>query len=216
MDLQRLVDIDKQLLLTLNGSDSLYMDGVMKVYTTTIVWIPVALILLFIVLKNSTPRTALLTVLAQPNPDTLIIMAGYQDEMDRMMRVNQGLQGRFPHKFHFDDYSEEELMQIATAMLDKNGYSLDTAAREELLKGIDEACKNKDQFFSNARWMGQVVMKGMLPAMSARIMSSNFIADKETFTTIKEEDVRSALDKFRFTSVKSVKNEKRQSIGFAV
>ena len=159
---------------------------------------------------------ALLTVLAQPNPDTLIIMAGYQDEMDRMMRVNQGLQGRFPHKFHFDDYSEEELMQIATAMLDKNGYSLDTAAREALLKGIGEACKNKDQFFSNARWMGQVVMKGMLPAMSARIMSSNFIADKETFTTIKEEDVRSALDKFRFTSVKSINNEKRQSIGFAV
>jgi undecaprenyl-diphosphatase len=64
MDLQRLIDIDKQVMLALNGSDSLYMDGVMKVYTSTIVWIPVALILLFIVLKNSTPRTALLTVLA--------------------------------------------------------------------------------------------------------------------------------------------------------
>lgn len=64
MDLQRLVDIDKQLLLTLNGSDSLYMDGVMKVYTSTVVWIPVALVLLFIVLKNNTPRTSLLVVLA--------------------------------------------------------------------------------------------------------------------------------------------------------
>ena len=64
MDLQRLVDIDKQLLLTLNGSDSLYMDGVMKVYNSTVVWIPVALVLLFIVLKNNTPRTSLLVVLA--------------------------------------------------------------------------------------------------------------------------------------------------------
>lgn len=64
MDLQRLVDIDKQLLLTLNGSDLLYMDGVMKVYTSTVVWIPVALVLLFIVLKNNTPRTSLLVVLA--------------------------------------------------------------------------------------------------------------------------------------------------------
>ena len=64
MDLQRLVDIDKQLLLTLNGSDSLYMDGVMRVYTTTVVWIPVALVLLFIVLKNNTPRSSLLAVLA--------------------------------------------------------------------------------------------------------------------------------------------------------
>lgn len=64
MDLQRLVDIDKQLLLTLNGSNSLYMDGVMKIYTSTVVWMPVALVLLFIVLKNNTLRGSLLVTLA--------------------------------------------------------------------------------------------------------------------------------------------------------
>ena len=63
MDLQQLVDIDKQLMLALNGSNSLYMDGVMKIYTSTVVWIPVALVLLFIVLKNNTPRVSLLVVL---------------------------------------------------------------------------------------------------------------------------------------------------------
>ncbi len=64
MDIQRLIDIDRQVMLTLNGSDSLYMDGVMKVYTTTIVWIPVALVLLFVVIRNNTPRVSLLTILA--------------------------------------------------------------------------------------------------------------------------------------------------------
>ena len=64
MDIQRLVDIDKQMMLALNGSDSLYMDGVMKVYTSTAVWIPVAVVLLFIVLKNNSPRGSLLAVLA--------------------------------------------------------------------------------------------------------------------------------------------------------
>ena len=63
MDIQRLIDIDKQVMLALNGSDSLYMDGVMKIYTSTVVWIPVALVLLFIVLKNNTPRISLLVVL---------------------------------------------------------------------------------------------------------------------------------------------------------
>lgn len=63
MDIQRLVDIDKQMMLALNGSDSLYMDGVMKVYTSTLVWIPVALVLLLVVLKNNSPRGILLTVL---------------------------------------------------------------------------------------------------------------------------------------------------------
>lgn len=64
MDIQRLIDIDKHVMLALNGSDSLYMDGVMKIFTTTSVWIPVAAVLLFIVLKNNTPRGSLLTVLA--------------------------------------------------------------------------------------------------------------------------------------------------------
>ncbi len=64
MDLQRLVDIDKQVMLALNGSNSLYLDGVMKIYTSTVVWIPVALVLLFVVLKNNSPRGALLAVLA--------------------------------------------------------------------------------------------------------------------------------------------------------
>lgn len=63
MEIQRLIDIDKQVMLALNGSDSLYMDGVMKIYTTTVVWMPVALVLLFIVLKNNTPRISLLVVL---------------------------------------------------------------------------------------------------------------------------------------------------------
>lgn len=64
MDIQRLVDIDKHVMLALNGSDSLYMDGVMKIYTTTAVWIPVAAVLLFIVIKNNTPRNSLLIILS--------------------------------------------------------------------------------------------------------------------------------------------------------
>ena len=64
MDLQRLIDIDKQVLLALNGSNSLYMDGVMKIYTSTVVWLPVALVLLLVVLKNNSPRIGFLTVLA--------------------------------------------------------------------------------------------------------------------------------------------------------
>ncbi len=64
MDIQRLVDIDKHVMLALNGSDSLYMDGVMKIYTNTAVWIPVAVVLLFIVLKNNTLRNSLLIILS--------------------------------------------------------------------------------------------------------------------------------------------------------
>ncbi len=155
---------------------------------------------------------ALLTVLAQPNPDILVIMAGYKNDMARMMNANLGLEGRFPHKFHFADYTADELMQIATAMLAKNEYILEEEARATLLRGIEETLSKKSERFSNARWVEQVVMQGILPAMSSRIMKEGFAANKETLTTIKSEDVVTALEKFRIAP--PANNNMRRGIGF--
>lgn len=54
---------DNSLLLTLNGSDSLFWDGIMMTVTQTITWIPMMLILLYVLFKNNEPRTLLLTLL---------------------------------------------------------------------------------------------------------------------------------------------------------
>lgn len=53
MDLSTFTDIDKYLLLELNGSDSLFWDGVMKIYTSMAVWIPLALVLVYVLVKNN-------------------------------------------------------------------------------------------------------------------------------------------------------------------
>lgn len=52
-DLEQLINIDKQLLLAMNGSESLFWDGVMQVYTTTVVWLPFALALVYLLIKNN-------------------------------------------------------------------------------------------------------------------------------------------------------------------
>lgn len=46
MDIQQYIAADKELLLNLNGSQSLFWDGFMWVATSTIVWVPVAAMLL--------------------------------------------------------------------------------------------------------------------------------------------------------------------------
>lgn len=53
MDLSTFTDIDKYLLLQMNGSDSLFLDGCMKVYTSMIVWLPLALMLVYVLVKNN-------------------------------------------------------------------------------------------------------------------------------------------------------------------
>lgn len=61
-DLDKIIELDKQLLLTLNGSDSLFWDGCMAVYTTMIVWMPLAVFLLYVLIKNNNIRTFLLLI----------------------------------------------------------------------------------------------------------------------------------------------------------
>ena len=52
MDIQQLIGFDQELLLNLNGSDSLFWDGCMLVYTSMAVWMPLALVLLYVLLKG--------------------------------------------------------------------------------------------------------------------------------------------------------------------
>ena len=156
---------------------------------------------------------ALLTVLSQPNPDMLIILAGYKKEMDRMMLVNQGLEGRFPYKFHFDDYSEDELMQIAVNLLAKSDYRLLPDADEALRAGIKNACTNKDAHFSNARWVQQLVMDGVLSAMSSRVMCGGVDINRDTLTQVCRCDVDVALEKFGY--VAAPVEPLRRCVGFS-
>lgn len=62
MNTQPYIEFDQQLLLLLNGSDSLFWDGLMWIATSTYIWIPVAIILLYIIFKNNTTKEALIIV----------------------------------------------------------------------------------------------------------------------------------------------------------
>ena len=60
MDANTITDLDKYLLLSINGSDSIFWDGCMKVYTTIAIWIPLILMLLYILIKNNSFKDFLL------------------------------------------------------------------------------------------------------------------------------------------------------------
>ena len=53
METNSISELDKYLLLTLNGSDSIFWDGCMKVYTTMAIWIPLVIMLVYVLVKNN-------------------------------------------------------------------------------------------------------------------------------------------------------------------
>lgn len=139
---------------------------------------------------------SLLTLLAKPHSDMLVILAGYADEMERLMQMNQGLKGRFPYKFHFDDYSAEELMQIANNLLNRKNYILSFEAEALMKNAVADAVANKDRYFGNARWINQFVVSGILPAMARRVIQGGAPMDVEAFRTIEAIDVEHAIRKY--------------------
>lgn len=58
--------------------------------------------------------------------DTVVIFAGYPDQMERFVNSNPGLQSRIPYTFTFEPYSAEELYEIFLAMLAPTGYKIAT------------------------------------------------------------------------------------------
>ena len=100
---------------------------------------------------------SLLTVLAQPNPDMVIILAGYEKEMDAMLNSNPGLSGRFTYKYRFNDYNAEQLMEIACNLFNRDQYVLTDEAKDMLTETISETVSQRTKNFGNARWVEQFV-----------------------------------------------------------
>ena len=60
--LERLNEIDSQLFLMLNGSDSAYWDAVMWLVTKTVTWLPLLVVVVYVILKNTGWRQTLLII----------------------------------------------------------------------------------------------------------------------------------------------------------
>ena len=134
----------------------------------------------------------LLTVMAQEECDMIVIFAGYAKEMETMLRCNQGLSGRFPYKFDFADYSADELMQIAEQKLSQEDYELTPEARDLLYRSIEETVANKEWDFGNARWVGQYVDNGIIPAQCERLMRCSAPKSRDDYRMINAEDIGAA------------------------
>lgn len=116
--------------------------------------------------------------------DWMLILAGYPDEMRRMFEMNPGLKSRIPDSniYIFDDFSKEELMEIAEKYLDQNNFTLTNKARTALYDRLAADYKNRDKTFGNARHVMNLIQTEILPAMAVRVIS----ADRMNMPSISE------------------------------
>ena len=78
MDFQPIIDFDKQLLLLLNGSESLFLDSLVVTLTNAWTWVPLYISLLVVVIKNS--ESALKVLLIMGSAGLCVLFAGTIDD----------------------------------------------------------------------------------------------------------------------------------------
>lgn len=102
-------------------------------------------------------REAIDTLIAEMEnhrSDLVVIMAGYPDEMETLMKGNAGLASRMPYVVEFPNYTREQLFQIFMLMVNRSftfGEGFEAAVKEYFDTLPDEVVQAKE--FSNARFV---------------------------------------------------------------
>lgn len=77
-------------------------------------------------------KEALDTIVAEAETrigQLVYIIAGYESDIDRVVRVNDGLNSRFPRRIDFDTYSLPEIAEIAELQATRSNMTLDPKAK---------------------------------------------------------------------------------------
>ena len=92
--------------------------------------------------------------------DTVVVFAGYPEEMENFFSMNPGLRSRVPFRISFPDYSTDEMAQIVALEAQKRGFSLCPRALEKAVSLCGEAKQRSDA--GNGRFCRNLVENAIL------------------------------------------------------
>jgi probable Rubsico expression protein CbbX len=129
----------------------------------------------------------LLTEMEKERGDLVVIFAGYPDRMATFFGANPGLSSRVPHHIAFEDYTHEELMQIADLMLLGESFRFDDPARAAFDSYL--TLRRKRPNFSNARSVRNAIERSRL-RQARRLVELDRPLTRDDLVTLTEADIR--------------------------
>ncbi len=121
----------------------------------------------------------------EDNRDNLIVvLAGYKKEMATFLEANSGLKSRFPNIINFEDYTGEQLYQIANIQAKSKGYEIEESAKDALVKYFNEVQSINAEEAGNGRLARNLIEEAILK-QAERVADTT---DTKEMTMLKEED----------------------------
>jgi replication-associated recombination protein RarA len=114
----------------------------------------------------------LLKLIEDYSKEVIVILAGYEEEMEDFFDINVGLRSRFPLWTNFEDYNPEELLEIGVKIIEGSGFVLSQNAFISLQKSFVEIYENADAQSGNGRMVRNYI-ETIIRNQSIRIAKEN-------------------------------------------
>ncbi len=101
-----------------------------------------------------------------------VILAGYPDNLDRLIESNPGLRRRFPTEIIFEDYIPPELLEIVRQGVKRLCCSLSPELEETLTHLLTQVYTDRDRSFGNAGFVENLLTQ-MDEMRSQRVITQN-------------------------------------------
>ncbi|WP_433241692.1 AAA family ATPase [Streptosporangium sp. CA-135522] len=133
---------------------------------------------------------------AEDDRDRLvIILAGYEREMDGLLAANPGLASRFNQRVLFPSYEPGELTEIAELLAERAGDRFDEAARRDLAEVFTWVCdEGLIDGLGNGRFARSLFERAAMRRDVRLAALGDGTASAADLTTITSADLRAAVD----------------------
>lgn len=132
---------------------------------------------------NEEAVATLIQAMENYRDELVVIFAGYTKEMQDFLNSNSGIVSRIGYTLEFEDYTEDELIEIFKSMLKKAGFEIEEAAIEKVREIINEYKKSKN--FGNARFIRNLYEKTVIKHAT----NTKSKKQSKVLKTIKKEDI---------------------------
>lgn len=135
--------------------------------------------------------------------DVIVIFAGYTEPMQQFLDRNPGMLSRIAFRVEFEDYTTDELCDIARLMVSEKQMTITGAAMNKLRKTFDIVREEKD--YGNGRFVRKTLEEAEMNLAERALQFKKSEITTELITTIEECDIPDF----------STRNKTIRQIGFA-